>query len=136
MAKLTNFSFCKINSTTTEDEKQESIIPLDILNIDADEFSLKISLTVCDYRINKNHFCKIDILDPQEQSIFVTDDFLVHEETHGEVDKGKLVAGFTLGILFSNLPFRGSGIYSVHVYFDNEHLSTHYLPVTFSKEGE
>ena len=133
MAKLTNFVFCE------DDENFESrnglFAPLDIVEVTDNDFSLNIVLTVCEYSILEEHFCKIVIKDAQNNSFFDTDNFLVPNDTPGGVDKD-VITGFTVGLSFKNLPFRGSGLYSVDVLFDNEVLNTFFIPVTFIKEGE
>ncbi|AUS87816.1 hypothetical protein LBYS11_16385 [Lysinibacillus sp. YS11] len=134
MAKLTNFVFCE----NDENFRSQSGVfsPLDIVEVNTDEFSLNIVFTVCDYSLLEDNTCRIIVKDPQNNDFFDTDFIHVPNDTPGSVDNKEVFMGFTLGVSFNNLPFKGSGFYSVEVLFNEEKLNTFHIPVTFLKEGE
>lgn len=134
MAKLTNFAFCENDNNFQS--KNGLFQPLDIVEVNDNDFSLQIVLTVTDYSITEDHSCRIVVKDAQDTPFFDTDEFPVQSDSLGSGNFEGMITGFTLGVCFNNLPFRGPGFYSVDVFFDNQSLNTFYIPVTFNKEGE
>ena len=134
MAKLTNFAFCE--NDTNFQSKNGLFQPLDIVEVNDNDFSLQIVLTVTDYTIIEDHFCRIVVKDAQNIAFFDTEDFPVQSDPLGDAEFEGAITGFTLGVSFNNLPFRGAGLYSLEVLFDGDLLNTFYIPVTFNKEDE
>lgn len=136
MAKLTNFAFCE--NDTNFQTNTGLFQPLDIVEVSENDFSLQIVFTVTDYSIKDEHVCRIVVKDAQNIPFFDTENFPVQKDYDStEMDDIEgIITGFTLGVNFNNLPFRGPGLYSVDVLFDNDILNTFFIPVTFNKEGE
>lgn len=132
MPKITNFAFC--DQDYANDEGLVKVI--DLIEVRSNDFSLALVLSITDYSIKEDHFCEIIIKDSTKSILFQTESFPVENDTPGEVDSNELITGFTLGVQFNKLTFRGPGLYSVQVKFDGESLGEFYVPVTFRGGSE
>lgn len=134
MVKITNFVFCEDDENFKS--KNGLFAPASIIEVEDEQFTMNVVMSLCNYTIEEQHSCTLNIKDPHNNEIFSTNKIEIPLETPGGVDNENAFVGFTLGVSFSNLSFRGTGVYSVDVLFDDDRLDTFYIPVTFSKEGE